>query len=310
MKARISPALRHKQRVLASTATTRATLGIAPARFLQGANDNPAAQQSPAYAEMMFKLRTDQQHLKGIQSLESKIALKRELLPAYQGWVQGVLSAPKTERGVQDEVLATVMMWMIDVGDFVEAMPLIDYVLRHGLALPERIQRTPATFIVEEIAEAAIKAFTRAQAEPGGDSAQTAEPFPAGVLAMIEDLAEDHDMPDEVRAKLVKAIGMAILDGATDEDRRAREEEALRRYLRAVELDDRVGVKKEIDRLQRSLKKPPADAGAGDASSGDAGDGADQSQADQTTAAPEGGDQAANEQTANEQTGPASQETS
>lgn len=278
MKSRTSPALRHKQRVLAATATVRATLGYEPARRLPGANDNPPAQVSPAYAEMLFRLRSDQQALKQVQSLERKIALKREMLPAYQGWVQGVLSAPKTERGVQDEVLATAMMWLIDVGAFVEAMPLVDYVLRHGLALPDRIQRTPATFIVEEIAEAAIKAFARAQAEPSGETSPAAEPFPAGILAHIEDLAEDHDMPDEVRAKLVKAIGMAVLDGATDEDRRAREEEALRRYLRAVELDDRVGVKKEIDRLQRSLKKLPADAGGdGDGEGGAARDG------DQTT---------------------------
>lgn len=266
---RPSPAVLHRQTVLAAKGArvlvgvgmagaigTLGAKGLAAAAAAAAANDQdgPVAREAGL---MKLQLVDHLASLKAIQSREAKIALKRELLPLYDGWIAGVLSGAS---GLPDEVFTTIMIWRIDVGQYVEAVPLIQYALRHRLPLPSRIDRTLATFVTEEIAEAALKAFAQ-----GGD---VAAGFPAGVLAAIEDLV-DHDdpdlredMPDEVRAKLQKAIGKAILrDG---EDDRARQEQALKRFMRALELNDGAGVKKEIDQLQRKLNKPapPSDADA------------------------------------------------
>lgn len=258
---RPSPVTLHRQHVLAaqgrrvlfgvgmagSIGSLGAT-GLAAAAAAAAANDPDGAGSREAKL-MMLQLVDHRATLKAIQSREAKIAMKRDLLPFYDGWIAGVLEGAS---GEPDEVFTTIMIWRIDVGQYIEAVPLIQYALRHRMPLPERINRTLATFVTEEIAEAALKAFAL--------GAEVAAAFPAGVLAAIEDLVDDEDpdlredMPDEVRAKLQKAIGKAILQGG--EDDRARQEQALKRFQRALELDDGAGVKKEIEQLVRKLNKP------------------------------------------------------
>ena len=226
---RPSPATLHRQSVLAAQGRhvlvgvgmsgkigSLGRAGLAAAAMAAAAandRDGPAAREASL---MKLQLVDHRASLKAIQSREAKIALKRDLLPHYDGWITGVLAG---NTGEHDEVFTTVMIWRIDVGQYIEAVPLIQYALRHRLTLPEHINRTLATFITEEIAEAALKAFAI-----GGDAADA---FPAGVLPAIEELVEDEDpdlredMPDEVRAKLQKAIGKAILRDGED-DRTAR----------------------------------------------------------------------------------------
>lgn len=251
----VSAAQRHRFRVLAASGSRVLAAAGAPSAA-SAANDGPL---STAEAEIRLQLIDHKRSLKAIQSREAKIALKRDILPLYAPWVEGVLEA---NTGAADEVFATVMIWRIDVGDFFGALPQIEYVLRHKLELPAHIDRTPATFITEEIAEAALKAYQL--------GAEAAAAFPAGILPAIEDLVDGDvpelraDMPDEVRAKLQKAIGLAVL--FVDDEDRQRQEESLKRFQRALELDPKSGVKKAIEQLQRKLNKPtnpPAPEGTG-----------------------------------------------
>ena len=234
----------HRLRIIAQHGSVLAAKGVASSTRAANDDNAPATTEE---AEVRLQLLDHKRSLKAIQSREAKIALKRDILPLYAPWCDGVLSA---DSGADDEVLATVLIWRIDVGDYFEALPLIDYVLRHKLELPAHIDRTPATFITEEIAEAAIKAY-----DAGGDAATN---FPAGILSAIEELVDDEDpdlradMPDEVRAKLQKAIGRAVLFAGDDD--RNRQEETLKRYQRALELDPKSGVKKQVEQLQRKLR--------------------------------------------------------
>jgi len=59
-------------------------------------------------------------------------------------------------------------------------------------------------------------------------------------------LTESEDMPDEVRAKLHKAIGYAL----NETDKPA----ALEHLIRALNLHEKVGVKKDIEVLEREIK--------------------------------------------------------
>lgn len=213
-----------------------------------------------AYEQMLMQLAEDRRRLHDIQSIERKIALKVELAPTYDAWVDGALAeAEASGRAVQDEVVATMMTWAIDIQNWPRALRLGRHVLRFNLALPERFKRDAATLLVEETSEAAIKALSKA----GGT-------FPHEILAEIEELTAARDMPDEVRAKLFKAIGLALVaaaDAASEDDTSqvagfapACRAEALTALQRAVELNPAVGVKKNIEALERALRKAAAES--------------------------------------------------
>ena len=208
----------------------------------------PEGSEATEYELLRAALGVDIRRLRDIQSVESKIALKPELIEKYEPWIAGVLQA---DSGAHDDILVQVMIWLIDIGAFARAMPLADYVLRHALKLPERFNRTAATLIVEEIADAALKAL-------GAHQDADIE-----ALQRIEWIAAEHDMPDQVKAKLFKAIGLQIVrivEGRPDEQlpaggRRAGVERALDYLRRAYGLSHTAGVKKDIDRLERELRK-------------------------------------------------------
>ena len=192
----------------------------------------PSAGHATAYELMLAKLASDRRRLKQLQSLTRKNEVKKELLPDYDAWVLGALEG---NRGGQDDVLVTVMVWRFDTGDFTGGLQIAEYVFRHGLSLPDNYKRTPGTLIADEIADAALAAFAAGHG------------FALDVLVTTEALVHEADMPDEVRARLVKAIGLALeADGQL--------EAALAAFERALVLHDRVGVKKDIERVKRTIK--------------------------------------------------------
>jgi hypothetical protein len=221
-----TPAQRHFEQVRAELAATAAAA--------EGATSMAG---SSVYELMLAKLHTDRRRLKAIQSVERKVDVKRELLPDYVEYVDGVLAGG---RGAQDEVLVNVMVWRIDVGDVPGALAIAAYALEHGIKMPDQYDRTLATVVAEEVADRALEALKAEQ------------PFDFGLLLEVAKLTDAHDMHDQVRAKLYKAIGLSLQsDPAT----------ALPYLERALQLFDRIGVKKDIARLLQQLdggEKDPA----------------------------------------------------
>lgn len=215
-----SPAKRHFQRV---SAATRAVAGSS------APTDQGTATQ---YELMLLKLAEDKRRLKDIQSIERKAEVKAQLLPEYKPWIDGVLEG---DTGQQDDVLMTVFVWAIDIGDFVTAIKVADYAIAHKLVMPDQYKRDVATVLAEEIADQNLKAIA---AEQSAD---------INAMLIVDELTRNLDMPDEVRAKLYKAIGYAyraanVLEKARD------------CLIRALELNDKVGVKKDIERLETLIK--------------------------------------------------------
>lgn len=252
--------LEHKSRTLAGQVVVQGKASAQPA------DRGPRAS---AYDLEMLRLRTDMVRLKNLQSVERKIALKGELLPTYAPWIQGVLEGEAINGvGIQDEVLVTIMLWRIDVGDFAGALPLAEYALRWNLVMPERFSRGLAVVLAEEVAVSAIRLL------------ENGEPAPYQELIRVHELTADHDMPDEVAAKVQKALGLEFVRLSADPAietttgvpgaARAYRERALHHLNRAYQLHDRCGVKQEITRLQKLLnKEPPATT---ENTAGDAGD--------------------------------------
>jgi hypothetical protein len=215
----MTPARRHRERALA------ALQGAASPQFDQA--------RANAYELQLMQLAEHRRTLKSIQSIERKIDAKRTMLPVYKPWIDGLLAA---DRGGQDDVLVTIMLWTLDTGDLEGALPMASYVLRHGLSTPDRYERTAATMIAEEVADTAIK-----QQEAGAGPSTS-------LLGQYMARLHGSDIFDQVRAKLHKAVGRACLaDG--------RKQLAAEHYRRAIELHDKVGIKKELEVLERELKK-------------------------------------------------------
>ncbi len=225
-----NPCRRHFQRVTAALAAA----AVAPQQTMEGAN---------AYELQMAALHQDALRLKQIQSISDKAKLKAELVTAYEPYVAGVLQAGQ---GAQDDVLTTVMTWRIDAGLYQEALEIARYVLQHKLVMPDRFRRTVGCYVAEEIATAALTA------QKAGNS------FDVATLADTEQLTRDQDMPDEARAKLHLALGKAV--SATVDDKPAGTdihllEQAKQHLARAIELHSNCGGKKDLERVDRLLKK-------------------------------------------------------
>jgi hypothetical protein len=234
----LSIAQRHQRRALAAQEAAKAQ----PATSMAGATN---------YELHLAQLLQDKLRLKQVQSTQGKAQLKAELLPSYVPYVEGVLAAGN---GAQDEVLTTIMVWRIDAADFPGALAIAGYVLKHNMDMPDRFERSTGCLIAEEVAEAALKA------QKAGGS------FPLSILENTAALTAEQDMPDQARAKLHLALGKALgalfADDAPAGTDTAPLEQAKQHLARAIDLHTSCGGKKDLERVERLLKKhaapPPA----------------------------------------------------
>lgn len=244
-----SPALRHRQRVLSQLSGDAVEASSEPEEL---APDTAAGQE---YAALRVLLHDNLRTLSDTASHEARIPIKIEMAREFAGWIEGVLLAGEQGAAAQDEILVTNFVWAIDYRDFDYALRLAGHAIRHGLAMPRGFTRTPACYLAEEVA-------TIANAE---QDAVTLDQ-----LLAVQRLVESHDFHDAVAAKLHKAIGRAFwrkadafdpaADNAPAGGKAAFLSEALGHVRRAFQLDRNVGVKKDIERLERQVK----DTGTGD----------------------------------------------
>lgn len=240
----LTPAQKHFQRVMAER---------------HGKTDEQSDTARTAHEQIMHRLRMDQSALKRVQSDQAKAAMKRQLLPHYEGWIEGTLDG---DSGRQDEVIVTLMVWAIDAGDYALAARIGRYVVAHSLLMPDRFNRTAATVLVDEICDPIL-------VQVKADDTTDVTPY-LSVLDDVADFTAGSDMPDVVRAKLCKSRAFALRNGTTEE-----QTTALTLLRQALTLDAGAGVKKEIERLARVVKKAAAAAGAGGDDSTDSTDSTD-----------------------------------
>lgn len=235
-----SPFLRQRQQKLAAlaggTALTAAVL----------AEPDPASASGQEYATLRAVLHDNLRKLQDVESHEARIPMKRDFMTEFAPWIAGVLEA---DQPVQDEILMTNLVWAIDCGEFDLALSLGRFALKHGLTLPERYNRTTACFLREDIAEIAL-------AQP--------ETVPHEIMVELDQLTAAADMPDAAKAKLDKALGRSWLDKAAAFDpsdetgpaggAAAYASQGLEHLKRAIKLNPKVGVKKDIERAEKLLR--------------------------------------------------------
>lgn len=214
----MTPASKHRQRVLAKQQAESAADSV---DHMKGASQ---------YELMLAQLAQHKRELKGIQSVEQKKHLKATLIDDYTAYIEGVLTS---NAGVQDDVLMTLMVWNIDAGNILFALDIAEYAIKHQLTTPEKYSRDTATLVTEEIAEYAIE---------HSDSDDILL-----LLTRLSAITNDQDMPDQVRSKLHKSIGLVLQHDDI--------QEAVDQLTRALELNPQAGVKKLRDQLQKRIEK-------------------------------------------------------
>jgi len=235
-----TPAQRHQARTLA--------------RMAAGLSEPGTTTTGSQYELMLYQLAEDRRRLKQLQSIKSKITLKKELLPAYQAWVDGALAGGK---GGQDDVLTTVLVWNIDAGEFEQALQIARYAVQFNMTLPDQYQRDIPTMLLDEFSGAYLN----------GKLAE--DPLLAvRILSEVSELTQRKDTPDQARAKLYKALAyaqIAVIGLENGDEKTALSNVALinakaanDNLHKALELFAGVGVKKDIEKLERRLKKSAA----------------------------------------------------
>lgn len=209
-------------------------------------------QEQSFYELQLAQLNNDRHRLKQIQSTEAKIQLKKALVPTYLAYVDGIIEANKS---VQDVVFMTVLVWCIDTENYVKALEMAEFALVHNMLMPDRFERKTATLVTEEIANAFLKQLkTNAEVE-------------IAVLQQLEQLVlhtefEEKlpDMPDQVKAKLLVALGKATIKQIQSKDEPSESDiesaQTAQAYLqRAIELDEKCGGKQDLKNMETLLKK-------------------------------------------------------
>lgn len=242
----LSPAKASFQRKLAALASGAASREGAAAPM---PTEGPVASE---YQQLLAALQIDMNRLRQIQSTDKKIEAKRGMIGQYLSWLEGALAA---EQPAQDEIVGNMLIWSLDIADWDLAFRISEHFLTHGLALPERYKRQPATLIAEQVAEAGLA------------------PAPAIDLVTLQKfdaLLQGRDMFDQVEAKLFKALGLAFqrvadafdptADNAVAGGKSALLKNARDCFQSALTLDKGAGVKKLIEALDRELKKAAPEA--------------------------------------------------
>lgn len=208
----LTPAQKHFQKVMAER---------------HGKTDEHSDTARTAHEQIIHRLRMDQSALRKVQSDQAKGVMKKRLLPQYEGWIDGTIEG---DSGRQDEVIVTLMVWAIDAAEYQLAVRIGRYVVTHGLAMPDRFNRTSATVLVEEICDPILVQIK-------ADDATDVSGFQP-LLAELAQIVDSSDMPDQVAAKLCKARAFALRNG-TEADQAA----ALELLRRALKLDAGAGVR-------------------------------------------------------------------
>lgn len=201
---------------------------------IQAAKSAPAEKTSTE--EFLRRaLIEDRRRLKEIQSVQAKAGAKLVMLEKYRAWIEGILAA---DTSAHDDITATLLLWYVDTDQLAQALPILAHLIRHKLTLGGEFKRTPATAVAEDAADLALTKIKLGQ---------PVDPTP---LAALAEITADQDMPDPVRARLLKAAGLAM---AADPSAAA---DAHRLLTAATGYDAQIGVKGELARLSKILGSP------------------------------------------------------
>lgn len=232
--ARLTPVQRHQLKVSAAADT--------------------AAGATTASQRAMQWLHTQRALLSALQSRQAREAHKAQVLPEIEPYLREVIN---NDTGTADPVVSYGTVWALDASHWQLALDLGEYVIAHGIAMPDEFQRNAATLIVDLMADAALAGrMQRADVDDYINAALS--------------ITKEANMPDQTRAKAHKAIAYGLAGKTTLAGQAgswagltaANLSMALDHLTIAEQLDQNAGVKKDIAAVQKLLAKAEQQAKA------------------------------------------------
>lgn len=201
------------------------------------------------YQKLLARLGEIMITLKGMPSTEARIEFKREVIPEFDGHINGAINAMnETNSALEDEIFMQILIWNIDIADYDKAFEMAELALKFGIPMPSRYKSSLPIFLIDNICDLAhVKT-------------KTEEYFPLEVLQKLENLIKDIPIADGATAKLCKAIGYSFLyifnnpdENSVSGGTKSAAQNAKDYFIRALQLDKNVGVVKEIERLKNKI---------------------------------------------------------
>jgi len=208
----------------------------------QSHNTDQSKQDMPLKKKLILQLIEHKAILKTFKATDAKISTKRDFLPLYIPYMQGIVEA---DTKVQDDLFVQVMIWIFDVQDYEALRVYLDYALKAGMSMPDGFKRSLLEFFAESLAEDIIKRNTLdAVAETDLFLIET-------TLSWIDTFdPEGKEIGDEPRAKVFKAAGLVFMA------RPDYHEAAVNAFETALKLDDSIGVKGLLNKAKKRLAVP------------------------------------------------------
>lgn len=237
----ISPAMRHRENVKA--ASEQKTPQALP--DLLGREARESRQKTQQQVGLMtVRLMDDVRKLSTIRSRSARNEYKKTLIPHYLDHLMSVINrgrlsvdnGDRSSVGKPDLVLATVCVWCFDAEDYRHGLPLFEYAVEMQLPSPERFKSSLIEIIVRTLSETVIRRSCRSQ-QPTTEA--------LGIVQAVFELVDGADMADEVRSGLYRAYASV--------NHSQRPEVALNYYRQAVEVNPKMGLRRVINRLEKTI---------------------------------------------------------
>lgn len=219
----LSPARRHRLKVLAALDAAKTESEFGGVR-----------QDASVYLLQLNELKNDLHVLRGIASEVERAKAKAEVIPKHLPYVDGVITSDaKLE---SDDVVTTIMLWCLDVGEYTEGLRIAEYALNQNLKMPDAFSRSTAAIVAEEIGNAARQKF------------KAGEDFDLAVLEKANNLTASFDIHDEIRAKIYLALGRRYMQIENFTS-------AVEFLTLAIKRNENCGGKTDLTKAEKLLKK-------------------------------------------------------
>lgn len=172
-------------------------------------------------------LRNDLAILKSFDGKSRKIEYKKERYGHYLPWVLGLIAG---DQGQEDKVLEYMLVWSMDIGDIDHFLQIAQYMDKHNLNPPF---------------ETKLPSFISDNARDNIDQLSLEDAI------KLADFIEDKDVQENSHAKFLRLLGEKILK--EPEITEAQKHQVVRYWSKAVTLDPQIGIKKQLEKLQKEL---------------------------------------------------------
>ncbi|MBD3611449.1 MAG: hypothetical protein HUJ13_03355 [Hydrogenovibrio crunogenus] len=230
----MSLALAHKRRVLEEQAKKPAPNPAGDKNFARKASGMNAA-ETRKLDEVKSQLDGDLMTLSKLNGDEEKTPFKKDLIEKYRALCEQLMQSH--QNWARLKVLFWWFMWRLDVEGFEAVQADWYHGIESGLTTPDSFSRDWQTIYLD-----ALHNFAKDNVENPTDEQLN---YLAIATAELESGLMVTNAP--LKAKLYKVYGQTL-------EAKGYADQAVNAYKNALELDDKVGVKKVIAQLEKELK--------------------------------------------------------